>query len=175
MPDDTNTPDLTTPYVYGDMDMYDTYDRHTMSDLQCRLLEEGKMSTEDAYTLSLVTTGIIPYDEYHEFLSDRRNHNSRVGRFAVQIAISGSITAFSMGMLIRGGDPGVYLPVLTGILGYWLPSPDSSKQTAGKKHTYSKPTRNPVYNNSTPNAKKPLKPAATKNMIQSVASAVRIN
>lgn len=113
---------------------------NTIENLQYKLLEEGNLSTEDAYTLTLVTTGDIPYDEYQELLSDRRNHNSRLGRFAVQVAVSGTISAFAMGMLISGGDAGVYLPVLTAILGYWLPAPDFSKHSTNvKKPAYSKP------------------------------------
>jgi hypothetical protein len=47
--------------------------------------------------------------------------------FAAQFAISGSTLAFCMAMLWNGRDPGVYLPVVTGILGYWLPSPSSGR------------------------------------------------
>jgi hypothetical protein len=43
--------------------------------------------------------------------------------FAAQFAISSSTLGFCMYMLWRGNDPGVYLPIVTGILGYWLPSP----------------------------------------------------
>ena len=134
-----------TPDIVAEVLEQDTSDpaakySNTMMDLQYKLLEEGNLSTEDAYTLTLVTTGNIPYDEYQELLSDRRNHSSRLGRFAVQVAVSGSVSAFAMGMLIAGGDAGVYLPVLTAILGYWLPAPDFSKHAATvKKTAYSKP------------------------------------
>jgi hypothetical protein len=43
--------------------------------------------------------------------------------FAAQFAISSSTLAFCMTMLWSGRDPGVYLPIITGVLGYWLPSP----------------------------------------------------
>ena len=98
-----------------------------MKEMQYELLEEGRLSYEDAYTLDLVTKQKIPYDEYQELVADRRNHHSRMTRFAVQVAISGTVMAFTIAMLAVGKPEGVYLPVLTGILGYWLPAPDSSK------------------------------------------------
>lgn len=44
-----------------------------------------------------------------------------------QVAISCSSLAFSMFMLYKGKDPGTYLPIITGIVGCWLPSPQSIK------------------------------------------------
>lgn len=98
-----------------------------MKEIQYDLLEEGRLSYEDAYTLDLVTKNKIPYDEYQELITDRRNHRSRMMKFAVQVGISGTITAFTIAMLALGKPEGVYLPVLTGILGYWLPAPEYSK------------------------------------------------
>lgn len=98
-----------------------------MKEMQYELLEEGRLSYEDAYTLDLVTKSKIPYDEYQELITDRRNHHSRMMRFAVQVGISGTITAFTIAMLAIGKPEGVYLPVLTGILGYWLPAPEYAK------------------------------------------------
>lgn len=102
--------------------------RHrNMKEMQYELLEEGRLSYEDAYTLDLVAKNKIPYDEYQELITDRRNHRSRMMRFAVQVGISGTVTAFTVAMLAMGKPEGVYLPVLTGILGYWLPAPEYSK------------------------------------------------
>jgi len=105
---------------------------HSIEELQIKMIEEGRLPPEDAYTLTLVTNGKIPYDEYQELISDRRDYKSRVCRFGFQAIISGSVSAFAMGMLISGHDAGVYLPILTGIIGYWLPSPDFSKQNLKK-------------------------------------------
>jgi hypothetical protein len=98
-----------------------------MKEMQYELLEEGRLSYEDAYTLDLVTKNKIPYDEYQELITDRRNHQSRMMRFIVQVGITGTVTAFTITMLAMGKPEGVYLPVLTGILGYWLPAPEYSK------------------------------------------------
>lgn len=43
--------------------------------------------------------------------------------FAVQATVTLAMLGFCMMMLIRGGETGVYLPVMTGITGFWFPSP----------------------------------------------------
>lgn len=120
-----------------------------MKEMQYELLEEGRLSYEDAYTLDLVTKNKIPYDEYQELITDRRNHHSRMMRFAVQVGISGTVTAFTIAMLAIGKPEGVYLPVLTGILGYWLPAPEYAK------------LRNPKPSQPKPNATQSISPSPT--------------
>ena len=47
-----------------------------------------------------------------------------IDAFEVQAALSVGIVAFSMAMLASGrGEPGTYLPVLTGTVAFWFPSP----------------------------------------------------
>lgn len=43
--------------------------------------------------------------------------------FAVQASVTLLMLGFCMTMLARGGETGVYLPVMTGITGFWFPSP----------------------------------------------------
>lgn len=43
--------------------------------------------------------------------------------FTMQLLVSVFGMALSAGMLAAGRDPAVYLPVLTSIIGYWLPAP----------------------------------------------------
>lgn len=43
--------------------------------------------------------------------------------FVIQSLVTAVVLTFCIGMLARGADPGVYLPVLTGITGFWFPSP----------------------------------------------------
>lgn len=43
--------------------------------------------------------------------------------FAVQATVTLLMLGFCMMMLVRGGETGVYLPVMTGITGFWFPSP----------------------------------------------------
>lgn len=52
------------------------------------------------------------------------------GLFLSQFFISTVALGFSMFMLIKGNDPGIYLPLLTTVIGVWVPSPMSAnKQT----------------------------------------------
>lgn len=47
--------------------------------------------------------------------------------FYFQAAISSTVICFSIAMLVTGHDPGVYLPIVTSIVGYWLPAPSLPK------------------------------------------------
>lgn len=47
--------------------------------------------------------------------------------FVAQIVFGLFGVSFSAAMLIRGNDPGIYLPVLTAILGWFFPSPLNHK------------------------------------------------
>lgn len=98
-----------------------------MGEMKLDLLEEGRLTYEDACVLELVTKNKLPFDEYQELISDRRNYNGRTSKFIVQVALTTGISAFAITMLSLGKPEGVYLPVLTGLIGYWLPSPDTSQ------------------------------------------------
>ena len=52
------------------------------------------------------------------------NFDWNVTEFEIRVAVSASILIFSMGMLAtQRGEPGMYLPLITSVLGYWTPSP----------------------------------------------------
>jgi hypothetical protein len=56
------------------------------------------------------------------------NFDLEITEFEVRVAMSASVMLFSMGMLVtRRGDPGMYLPLITSIIGYWTPSPAKKK------------------------------------------------
>jgi hypothetical protein len=57
----------------------------------------------------------------------------RPSMFTVQIIVSASIMIFSMVQLAKGEPIEVYLPVMTGISGYWLPAP-KNKSTETKAY-----------------------------------------
>lgn len=62
----------------------------------------------------------------HVCPEDQHNYNSLKYRFWVQVGITSAVSAFCITMMATNNDKeGVYLPVLTGIMGYWLPAPDS--------------------------------------------------
>lgn len=47
-----------------------------------------------------------------------------ITEFEIQTIFSASVMTFSMVMLAtKRGEAGVYLPLITSILGYWIPSP----------------------------------------------------
>jgi hypothetical protein len=57
-------------------------------------------------------------------LEKKINFDRDITEFEVKVGISVSVLLFSMGMLAtKRGDPGMYLPVITSIIGYWTPSP----------------------------------------------------
>lgn len=58
--------------------------------------------------------------------------DSKGSLFAVQTFFSFIGVTFSIIMLSVGKDPSIYLPILTGIIGYWVPSPGSHYQTKNK-------------------------------------------
>lgn len=64
--------------------------------------------------------------------------SSQSSLFAVQTMFSLIGVGFSVGMLVAGNDASIYLPILTGIIGYWVPSPGSnfkSKQSSNGVQT----------------------------------------
>ena len=56
------------------------------------------------------------------------NFDLEITEFEIRVAMSASVMLFSMAMLAtRRGDPGMYLPLITGIVSYWTPSPTKKK------------------------------------------------
>jgi hypothetical protein len=52
------------------------------------------------------------------------NFDLEITEFEVRVAMSASVMIFSMGMLAtQRGDPGMYLPLITSVIGYWTPTP----------------------------------------------------
>jgi len=115
-----------------------------MEELQLRLIEEGKLGYDEYEVLRLVKYGDLPFDEYQELIADKDNARSRYVKFVIQVIVSAGVTIFCMTMIsVRTGldndqkVEGIYLPIISGILGYWLPNPDYSnlipKKIAAKK------------------------------------------
>jgi len=54
-----------------------------------------------------------------------------IAKFALQALVSLSVLAFCMSMLASGGgSTEVYLPLVSGIVGYWLPQPSLKRKAA---------------------------------------------
>ena len=66
---------------------------------------------------------VIPQPLEKKVIFDRE-----ITEFEVRVAMSASVLIFSMGMLAaRRGDPCMYLPLITSVIGYWTPSPSKKK------------------------------------------------
>lgn len=56
--------------------------------------------------------------------------------FGMQVAVSAAGMALGVGMLASGrGDAAVYLPIVTSIIGYWLPAPRPSSSAGPQDAT----------------------------------------
>jgi len=54
-----------------------------------------------------------------------------IAKFALQALVSLSVLGFCMYMLVSGdGTTEVYLPLVSGIVGYWLPQPSLKRKAA---------------------------------------------
>ncbi|AGE49857.1 hypothetical protein PBCVCVM1_541R [Paramecium bursaria Chlorella virus CVM-1] len=64
----------------------------------------------------------------HQPLEQKVKFDLEVTEFEVRVIISASVLLFSMGMLAtHRGEPGVYMPLITSIIGYWTPSPSKKE------------------------------------------------
>jgi len=51
-------------------------------------------------------------------------------RYLVQTIFAGTLVVFALGMVAAGRDSGLYLPLATGIVGLYLPSPIGAQARA---------------------------------------------
>jgi hypothetical protein len=82
-------------------------------------------SVKDAKALRIPAKRNITVSQQQEVAKKEvRNFDWIVAEFEIRVVVSVSVLLFSMGMLAtQRGDPGMYLPLLTSVLGYWTPSP----------------------------------------------------
>ena len=65
----------------------------------------------------------------HQPLENKIKFDFEVTEFEVRVLISASVLLFSMGMLAtHRGEPGVYMPLITSVVGYWAPAPSKKKE-----------------------------------------------
>ena len=69
--------------------------------------------------------GTVPATVVSVCDDDTHNYNSLKYRFWMQAGLTSAVSIFCITMMAVNGKEGIYLPVLTGIVGYWLPSPDA--------------------------------------------------
>lgn len=88
-------------------------------------------NNKDKEIMHDIETGLLTNNKNVEHSPDDcHNYDSLRKRFWVQVIMTGAMTAFCITMLSinndkRNNKEGVYLPVLTGLIGYWLPAPDA--------------------------------------------------
>ena len=83
------------------------------------------MKFEDTACLDLMERGQIGYHDVMTYRADRENVAKHYWKFGAQVVISGVVIAFSLAMTAtHPGTEGVYIPIVTSILGFWIPSPD---------------------------------------------------
>ena len=64
----------------------------------------------------------------HHPLEKKITFDFEVTEFEVRVIISASVLMFSMAMLAtHRGEPGVYMPLITSVIGYWTPSPSKKE------------------------------------------------
>ena len=89
-------------------------------------------NTEDALTANgkmygkifdMVESGKLDFDEFQEHVSNHQEYSNKRYMFWTQALLSGSLVAFSGTMLAVHGIDAAYMSLISGILGYWLPTP----------------------------------------------------
>lgn len=50
----------------------------------------------------------------------------------MQAGVSLALMGFSIAMLVRGNNPAIYVPILTGVLGIWSPNPKLQRPPANR-------------------------------------------
>lgn len=84
------------------------------------LVEEGKMYGK---IFNMVESGKLDFDEFQEHVSNHQEYSNKRYMFWTQALLSGSLVAFSGTMLAIHGIDAAYMSLISGILGYWLPTP----------------------------------------------------
>ena len=76
------------------------------------------------HTITVNGSATVESESGGWFARIRHNHVA----FAMQIALSLSVSIYCMVEAASGKKTEIFLPILTGIMGFWLPSPNSNKE-----------------------------------------------
>lgn len=99
------------------------------------LVEEGKMYGE---IFNMVESGKLDFDEFQEHVSNHQEYGNKRYMFWTQALLSASLVTFSGSMLAIHGIDAAYMSLISGILGYWLPTPLSQQGGFTKPKVVSK-------------------------------------
>ena len=87
---------------------------------EAALIDNGKMYGK---IFDMVESGKLDFDEFQEHVSNHQEYSNKRYMFWTQALLSGSLVAFSGTMLAVHGIDAAYMSLISGILGYWLPTP----------------------------------------------------
>ena len=87
---------------------------------EAALTDNGKMYGK---IFDMVESGKLDFDEFQEHVSNHQEYSNKRYMFWTQALLSGSLVAFSGTMLAVHGIDAAYMSLISGILGYWLPTP----------------------------------------------------
>ncbi|AGE59247.1 hypothetical protein PBCVOR070422_860R [Paramecium bursaria Chlorella virus OR0704.2.2] len=87
---------------------------------EAALTDNGKMYGK---IFDMVESGKLDFDEFQEHVSNHQEYSNKRYMFWTQALLSGSLAAFSGTMLAVHGIDAAYMSLISGILGYWLPTP----------------------------------------------------
>lgn len=89
------------------------------------------MSLDETRLLDLMERGQIQFQDVIETRVLQTNIRKDWMKFGAQVTVTITALAFSLIMTAtHPGSEGIYIPIMTGILGYWLPSPEVPKSSA---------------------------------------------
>ena len=72
------------------------------------------------------------------------DHHMANMKFYMQATFSVSTFVFCVSMVATGHDPSIYLPVLTSVVSYWLPSPEYTHPTRPVQSDPPSPLQSPL-------------------------------
>jgi hypothetical protein len=94
-------------------------------------LRTQTMSLNETRLLDMMERGKIHFQDVVETRVLEANIRKDWMKFGAQMVVTVTALAFSLIMTAtHPGSEGIYIPIMTGILGYWLPSPEVPKSSA---------------------------------------------
>jgi hypothetical protein len=106
------------------------WQERTEASIKLDLLERGQFDREILDMVRGETK--LPFDEFQEYRHEQNEQKNRLLMFAAQAALSFGVVTFSMIMIGKHGIDAAYFGTISGVLGYWLPSPMSSRPVPKK-------------------------------------------
>lgn len=91
------------------------------------------MTIDESRLLDLMERGLVDFQDVVETNTLQSNMKKDWAKFWIQVLVSTTALVFSLS--VSASNPGkesIYVPIATGILGYWLPSPEVPRSVTWK-------------------------------------------